>query len=102
MISRIGLVWCYHWVIGYCTATGIKCKTLVYFHIFFEYVYYVCVFCSVLSLYDENSFTREWDELQLIIYFIESGLVPRLGKFKVTAALFLYASVDVDVRPFNQ
>ena len=54
------------------------------------------------AMNDENSFTREWDELQLIIYFIETGLVPRLGIFKVTAALFLYASVDVDVRPSNQ
>ena len=54
------------------------------------------------AMNDENSFTHEWDELQLIIYFNETGLVPRLGKFKVTAALFLYASVYVDVRPFNQ
>ena len=54
------------------------------------------------AMNDENSFTHEWDELQLIIYFIETGLVPRLGKFKVTAASFLYASVDVDVRLFNQ
>ena len=54
------------------------------------------------AMNDENSFTREWVELQLIVYFIETGLVPRLEKFKVTAALFLYSSVDVDVRPFNQ
>ena len=62
------------------------------------FVFYV----QFWAMNDENSFTREWDELELIIYFIETGLMLRLGKFKVTAALFLYASVDVDVRPFNQ
>ena len=54
------------------------------------------------AMNDENSFTRAWDELQLIICFFESVLVPRLRKFKVAAALFLYASVYIDVRPFNQ